>query len=334
MKWIIYILFLPVFMIFLLSSCSPKPPIKEIADARLAIISALNGKAGIYAPSKLLKSELYLKLAVIRNKDQKYKESLLAAKMASTLARQALNVSKTQGTAFVSNAQSETAPQKISSSETGAIATAGSKKSKANAETGTAGGNKISKTKLKIKAGNGKGVSTNTGTKSETINRAASTEAARMPAASNTRAKTLENSGENPNNAELPIITEQIKYNKIITEYLNDKRVDIVSRFAEFMKKYPESKFVPNALYWSGEAFYDKLNYSKALGYFKQVITKYPTSYKAPAAQLKIGYSYNEMGMYDRALIELRKVEQEYPQSDVVPKAFSMISEIEQALQK
>jgi len=314
-----------IILVSLIGACTQQPPVKEIADARLAIISALKAKAGTYAPDKLLKSERYLKLAIIKNRQQNYKEALTAAQRSQELAKNAKAIAEQQKNALIEKkegkktapaAEQKTAsPKKTVSPKQSKAVTPVQAKPAQNSQTQAK--QAAEKPAIKTAAAKKIGAETRAQAKPAAV---AEKETGTAGATPSTKAST--------GAAAYSDIAEQLEYNKILSDYLGNKNMDVVSKYAEFLKKYPESKFAANAIYWSGEYYYDKLNYSKALEYFKRVATEFPESYKASAAQLKIGYCYYEMGMYDRAIKELKLVEQKYPNSDEMPKALAKIDKI------
>ena len=88
-----------------------------------------------------------------------------------------------------------------------------------------------------------------------------------------------------------------------------------IGAFQEFLGKYPESPYAPNAQYWIGEAFYVDREFDKAWGAFAKVLNRYPASAKASDALLKQGMLRIEQGNNDDARRLLRKVLADYPNS-------------------
>jgi len=68
-----------------------------------------------------------------------------------------------------------------------------------------------------------------------------------------------------------------------------------ISDFRAFMQAYPESRYIVNAQYWLGEAYYASRDYKSALQVFKGIVISTPNSSKALDAELKIGYTYYAM---------------------------------------
>ena len=114
-------------------------------------------------------------------------------------------------------------------------------------------------------------------------------------------------------------------------EQLYQRAIDLVrkeSKFAEgrklleeFGQKYPEHDLFPNALYWTGEAFYGEKNYELAILQLQDVISKFPQHSKTPAAMLKQGLAFNALGDAQNARTTMQKLIDEFPDSEQVAAA-------------
>jgi tol-pal system protein YbgF len=71
---------------------------------------------------------------------------------------------------------------------------------------------------------------------------------------------------------------------------------DAVASFELFLEQYPNHDYSDNALYWMGEAYYDRQMYPQALSCFDKVVTLFPTGNKVPDALLKSGLCYANSG--------------------------------------
>jgi len=97
---------------------------------------------------------------------------------------------------------------------------------------------------------------------------------------------------------------------------LKDGRYDAsIEAFKGFMAKYPDGRYVDNALYWMGEANYVNRNFSAALGSFDRLLQQFPASPKVPGALLKTGYVHYEQRDWSRAREALQRLEREHPGS-------------------
>jgi tol-pal system protein YbgF len=88
---------------------------------------------------------------------------------------------------------------------------------------------------------------------------------------------------------------------------------EAIKGFRAFQKQYPDSPLVPNAVFWTGEAYYQTSDFDTALATFKKVIKDYPKSNKVPDAMLKVGYCQYELQQWSAAKQTLNKVVQDYP---------------------
>ncbi|WP_083700100.1 tol-pal system protein YbgF [Acidihalobacter ferrooxydans] len=86
-----------------------------------------------------------------------------------------------------------------------------------------------------------------------------------------------------------------------------------ISAFKTFEKKYPQSPYVANAEYWTGEALYVETQYSQALAQFQKVVNNYPQSNKVSASLLKVGYCQYELKQWAAARKTLETVVSQYP---------------------
>jgi tol-pal system protein YbgF len=102
-----------------------------------------------------------------------------------------------------------------------------------------------------------------------------------------------------------------------------------LSRFRDFLKKYPKSKLAGNAQYWIGECNYALKDFGQAIVDFDTVRSKYPQSDKVPAALLKQGLAFAELGEKVNARLVLQEVVEKYPQSPEAARAKQRLKAIE-----
>ncbi len=101
--------------------------------------------------------------------------------------------------------------------------------------------------------------------------------------------------------------------------------------FRALVTAYPTHDLADNAVYWTGEIFYDQKDYKEAIRIFNRLVETYPGGGKVPDALLKIGFSYHSMKDRKNAVTYLKKVVVEYPFTDPGSKAEAMLNKIEQA---
>ncbi|PKN31730.1 MAG: tol-pal system protein YbgF, partial [Deltaproteobacteria bacterium HGW-Deltaproteobacteria-20] len=85
--------------------------------------------------------------------------------------------------------------------------------------------------------------------------------------------------------------------------------------FAAFMQDYPRHKLLPNALYWTGEAWYAQARYDRAMEFFTRVVQDHPRHAKSADALLKLAYSALRQGQPGQAGVYLQQLEARYPDS-------------------
>lgn len=117
---------------------------------------------------------------------------------------------------------------------------------------------------------------------------------------------------------------EQSAYNTALRAYEARRFTDSQQMFEAFVRDYPRSKLVPNAIYWQGECLYSQKRYPEAIFVFKDVITRYPKHTKTPDALLKTGMAYERMKDSDNARLHYQVLREDYPSSPAVQRGRNM----------
>ncbi|SLM63812.1 MULTISPECIES: cell division protein CpoB [Dickeya] len=116
-------------------------------------------------------------------------------------------------------------------------------------------------------------------------------------------------------------------YNAAASLVLEKKQYDqAIVAFQNFIKKYPDSTYQPNANYWLGQLFYNKGKKDDAAYYFANVVKNYPKSPKASEAMFKVGVVMQEKGQTDKAKAVYEQVIKTYPNSDGAKQAQKRLS--------
>jgi len=102
-----------------------------------------------------------------------------------------------------------------------------------------------------------------------------------------------------------------------------------ISRFKEFLKKYPKSNLADNAQYWIGESHYGLREFDQAIIEFDAVRRRYPQGEKVPAALLKQGYAFAELGEKVNARLLLQEVMEKFPETPEAAKAKMRLKSLE-----
>ncbi len=85
--------------------------------------------------------------------------------------------------------------------------------------------------------------------------------------------------------------------------------------FASLLKQYPDSRNADNAQFWTGEVYYRKKWFQKAILEYQKVIEKYPEGNKVKSAFLKQGFSFLSLGDTANARLIFKKLIKKYPKS-------------------
>ncbi len=106
---------------------------------------------------------------------------------------------------------------------------------------------------------------------------------------------------------------EQQHYDRAFRALRETRYADAAEGFDEFLGKYPDSSYAPNAQYWLGEVYYVTRDFETALTQFNALLRDYPDSAKQGDALLKIGFSHYELRQYPQARAALEQVISDYP---------------------
>lgn len=123
---------------------------------------------------------------------------------------------------------------------------------------------------------------------------------------------------------------EQSFYNAAY-DLMQEKQYDqAITAFNQYLKKYPNGRYAPNAYYWVGETQLLTKDLDSARVAFQNIVTQFPTHQKAADALLKLGYVYDAAGDKDKALKTLNDVTKKYPGSSIARIAEQRILSIKQ----
>lgn len=92
-----------------------------------------------------------------------------------------------------------------------------------------------------------------------------------------------------------------------------DKAADL---YAQFMRRYPDSGYLPSALYWQGNARYAARDYKPAIDSYRALIAKVPNHARVPEAMLAIANCQQELKDAKAAKRTLEDLLKSYPKSE------------------
>ena len=96
--------------------------------------------------------------------------------------------------------------------------------------------------------------------------------------------------------------------------------------FQDFVKKYPESVHVPNALYWLGNAQVALKDNKAALATYEKLLSAYPAAPKAADAMLNMASCQQELKQSATAQKTLKQLIAKYPNTAAADKAHKLLA--------
>lgn len=103
------------------------------------------------------------------------------------------------------------------------------------------------------------------------------------------------------------------QYNQAYKDYMSGNYDPAIEGFYSYLRQMPTGNLAPNALYWIGECYYSKSDYTKSVTVFESVTIDYPKSDKVAGSLLKMGYGYEKLGNNDMAKLYFKKVAEQFP---------------------
>ena len=85
--------------------------------------------------------------------------------------------------------------------------------------------------------------------------------------------------------------------------------------FKSFLRKFPRHRRAADAIYWTGEIYYDRKQYKSAINEYGKIPEKYPIASKIDSAILKQGFCYLKLGDKAKAHAKFKEIVEIYPNS-------------------
>lgn len=124
-------------------------------------------------------------------------------------------------------------------------------------------------------------------------------------------------------------LSENDAYDRAIKLVLEDKRYeDAIPAFQQFLERFPNSSYAPNAHYWLGQLLFSDGNYDGAAEQFKTVVDDYPDSNKRADCLLKLGSIARQQGQNAAARDYFNQVISGYPDSTEAGLARQRLNEL------
>ncbi|MCC8417225.1 MAG: tol-pal system protein YbgF [Rickettsia endosymbiont of Bryobia graminum] len=118
---------------------------------------------------------------------------------------------------------------------------------------------------------------------------------------------------KNPATSNKNVTTDKHLYDLALASLKDKNLSDAEEKFAEFLKKYPNSPLVSNAYFWYGDIFYQNKMFDKAAINYLKGYKQSPKGDKASDSLLKSALSLGELKKNKEACSILSKLETEFP---------------------
>lgn len=119
-------------------------------------------------------------------------------------------------------------------------------------------------------------------------------------------------------------------YDQILQRYRAGDCQETLLEFDSFQKKYADSSFADNALYWMGECYFSSRDYKLAISEYQKLIKLYPNENKVADALYRLGLCYKAMAATDKARSYFKRVVDEFPGAEVQAKALLEMRSVSQ----
>lgn len=122
--------------------------------------------------------------------------------------------------------------------------------------------------------------------------------------------------------------TEKQQYDVAMDQFKSGDYKTAAASLQDFVKKYPQSAYAPNAQYWLGNTYFAQGEYKKAIAALEVVTSTYNDSPKAPDAMLNIASSYALMKDNKAARKALQQLMSKYPDSSAAATAKARLASL------
>ncbi len=133
----------------------------------------------------------------------------------------------------------------------------------------------------------------------------------------NERLRPLEPSTVNVDGVEfLALPAEKRDYDAALARFRASEFAPAIAALAEFIRRYPQSGYVPSALFWLGNAQYATRDYKEAIQNFRTLSTAAPNYARLPDAWLSMANCQLELKDVKTARKTLDDLIKKYPQTE------------------
>ncbi|MEQ8955610.1 MAG: tetratricopeptide repeat protein, partial [Gammaproteobacteria bacterium] len=92
------------------------------------------------------------------------------------------------------------------------------------------------------------------------------------------------------------VLSEQQLYQMAYDSVINNNFQQSIAEFDQYLSVYPEGRFLTNAHYWKGQAYFYLNRYAEARESYEIILDQYPESPKLPDAMYGLAQAYLGLG--------------------------------------
>jgi tol-pal system protein YbgF len=133
------------------------------------------------------------------------------------------------------------------------------------------------------------------------------------PASSSSGATQSKNDTDSSGSTTIAKQGDEAAYQTAFSLVDNKKYNQAVAALQEYLKSYPQGKYVVNAHYWLGEIYFMQSKNDLAAKEFKVITDQFPNNSKMPDALLKIAFIEDAKGSHTQAKQQLEKIIKRFP---------------------
>jgi len=109
------------------------------------------------------------------------------------------------------------------------------------------------------------------------------------------------------------VVSEQQLYQMAYDSVINSNFQQSLAEFNQYLSVYPDGRFVTNAHYWKGQAYFYLNRYADARDSYEIILDQYPDAAKLPDAMYGLAQSYQGMGNLAQARQLLNDIKRRFP---------------------
>jgi TolA-binding protein len=108
---------------------------------------------------------------------------------------------------------------------------------------------------------------------------------------------------------------EKLVFAKLLESYKKNDLQDVIKQKKLLESHYPQSAYMPSALYYIGSLEFQQNQFGEALRAFDQVIDRFSVSRKRVSALYGMGMTYKKLNLHQQADAVFHRIIDQYPGS-------------------